>query len=240
MKKLLALLLIVSASTFAYEVSFWDNHPIQINGSFSIGYMKTTDNNVLTVETEDGSQINEQLLNFSVPLTERLTLGAQLISRDFGRYGENDILLDWGYLDYSFNEAVGLRVGRVKLGLGIQGDLWDIDVGRPNISLPWSTYPSNIRDLYSFADGAQIYGNLDVGEAGSISYQFFYGTQQLPKKGTAPSIFINNDNPWEVSKAWDADRLFGGKITWQTPVAGLKLSVSGMHIKIYKILKIYF
>jgi phosphate-selective porin len=149
-----------------------DKFPVQVHGSFGAGYIKSSNNNYMNIESEDGTfQFNDLLLNSTIVLTDSLTAGAQLYSHDLGNFGNNDIKLDWAYLDYNFNEAFGVRLGRVKLGLGIYGNLWDIDAARTGCFLPMSTYMINFRDTLASTDGGQVYGTLPMGPGGSMDYQ---------------------------------------------------------------------
>ncbi|MFH2000258.1 MAG: hypothetical protein ABIK28_11295, partial [Planctomycetota bacterium] len=82
---------------------------INIHGFISQGFMRSNHNNYLT-STKDGSyQFNEVGLNFSTELTENLHAGLQFISRDLGRFGNNEIKLDWAFFDYRWRDWLGVR-----------------------------------------------------------------------------------------------------------------------------------
>ena len=223
---------VLAASVFhakALEFEPWEGHPIDIHGAFSQGYIKTSDNNWFRSHTEDGtSQFREIMLNANIQLTDRLSAGAQFMSRDFLEFGNNEVVLDWANLDYAFNDAIGLRLGRIKLGVGFYGDVWDVDAARTSSFLPLSTYLVHFRDWFIAADGGQFYGTLSLGKAGSLAYQVFVGTQTLPYGESGPEFNVEKNGKTQVTSDLVTDRIYAGKVTWNTPVEGLLLSSTYM------------
>ncbi|MCP4404356.1 MAG: hypothetical protein GY801_44530 [bacterium] len=108
----------------------FDSDGIEIHGFASTGYIKTDQNNYLVL-SEDGSfEFNEAGLNVTTSLSENIRVGMQLFSRDLGDVGNNNIELDWAFLDYQRNEALGLRLGRIKIPMGLYNDTRDDDMLR--------------------------------------------------------------------------------------------------------------
>lgn len=228
MKRIMSIVsaaLLCASAASAYEIDNWENHPIQIHGSFAQGYIYSTENHWLHTDSADGEWgFNDFYLNGSIVLNDSLTAAAQIISRDFGETGNNDLELDWAYFDYNVNDAFGLRVGRVKQALGLYGDYWDLDISRTTINLG-RAYPIPYRDLYVSMDGASAYGSFDLGNAGMLSYDAQYGTKKVDEEDTSlEKIFAefglaNSDD-------FETDYLWGGRLIWDTPVEGLRLAGS--------------
>lgn len=138
---------------------------VDIHGFVSQGYMKTTENKEYMARgTNDGTfQFNEIGINFSTNVTDTLRIGAQFLAFDLGHLGNDDILLDWGYADYSFREYLGIRAGLIKVPYGIYNTTRDLDMLRPGIFLPAALYEEIYRDLVSRIKGIGIYGALPFG-----------------------------------------------------------------------------
>ncbi|MDX9709667.1 MAG: hypothetical protein RBT64_08935 [Trichloromonas sp.] len=83
-------------------------------------------------ESKDGSfQINEFGLTLNGELSDNLRVGLQLLSRDLGAEGNNKINIDWGMADYRWRDWLGVRLGKVKLPIGLYNRGRDSDFLRP-------------------------------------------------------------------------------------------------------------
>ncbi|MGH8592046.1 MAG: hypothetical protein ACREXX_22855 [Gammaproteobacteria bacterium] len=135
----------------------------QVHGFLSQGYFKTSANNVFGNSDENGSlDFTEIGINASWTPLPRLQLSTQLISRRAGEADDGEIELDVGLADYSFLDTAelrfGVRLGRVRVPLGLYNDTRDVAFTRPSILLPQSIYPDITRALSLSADGAMFYG----------------------------------------------------------------------------------
>ena len=82
--------------------------------------MESSGNNFLDSDSEDGTfEINEVGLTFNATVTDKLRIGAQILSRDLGEDGNNDIELDWAFGDYRVTDRFGVRAGKLKLPIGL-------------------------------------------------------------------------------------------------------------------------
>jgi hypothetical protein len=156
-------------------------------------------------------------------VTDRLRLGVQLFARDLGPDGNYRPQLDWYYLDYRFWDFLGLRAGRTKIPFGLYNEYNDIDAARVPILLPQSMYPSDNRELLLAVTGGELYGTLQLGPVGQLEYRayggtFFAGTPAAPNDG----VTIRGVRP---------RYLFGGRLTWFTPLEGLSLGASGQAVR---------
>jgi len=227
----LALLATISTQASAWEIDKWENHPIQIHGSFGQGWITTSNDDLGTFDTDRGTgdfSFNDFVLNGSMVLTDSLTVGAQIISRDFGDVGNNELDLDWAYLDYNINETLGFRAGRIKQPNGLYGDMWDLDIARTTVFLP-PAYSAGFRDLFVSMDGVSAYGEIDMGKAGSLEYTVMYGMKQTRDDGSMEMILealltgLGNEYPVQ------SEYTYGGRLIWNTPVDGLRTSFSIIH-----------
>jgi len=230
-KKLFLLPALIAALALPAVVGAVEINGLSIHGFISQGYLKSDENNYLA-ETKDGTfEFNETAINFSLSPIENLRLGMQFMSRDLGPTRNNDVYMDWGYADYRFADAFGIRVGKVKVPIGLYNQTRDVDFLRTFIWQPQGVYDEGMRDVKDSYEGGSVYGDFGIGSLGDVEYEFAGGTANLD---------INT--PYFVKIASSLDPSGGGStgsgtymkvnwslvpsVRWNTPIEGLRLGTS--------------
>lgn len=229
MLSVICLLLVCNVSP--YSCFAFDMDSIKIHGFLSQGYLQTDHNNFMA-ETEDGTfQFNEFGLNFTTRLSDNLTTGIQFFGRDMGSIGNDEIKVDWAYLDYRWRDWAGLRVGMSKMVYGLYNETRELDMLRTSVILPQSVYVETYRDSNVSVKGFDFYGYLPVKHMGDFSYEFQYGL--LPFKngdGVSQSIESANFSNTLKVESLDSDSAYAYALTWEPPLEGLKLRYSGFEV----------
>ncbi len=196
---------------------------VQVHGFVSQGIASTNDNNWLTMNTSSGSAaMTDMGVNMSVPITDRLRIGAQVYDRDLGELGQWHPSLDWGVADYRFKDWLDFRGGKVKTVAGLYTDTQDLDFLRPFALLPQSVYPIDLRDATLGHLGADVYGRFPVGDRiGSLAYTVFAGHRSDSLHSGYPYLL----SQWEQVKSYGGLQ-YGGDLRWTTAVKGLLLGAS--------------
>ncbi len=198
---------------------------VEVHGFVSQGYAKSEDKNQYPIGDSGGYgslNFNDYAINVSKQITPKLRAGMQIVALDRGTYGKNSLQVDWAYGDYRYQDWLGVRVGKIKIPLGLYNASRDNDYVRNSILLPQGLYTEYYRDLTNSIKGAGVYGNTPVGSLGKISYELNIG-----------SIPINEDSA--LGKAMGATAMGSTnfstnyKLDWETPISGLKVAVSGLH-----------
>jgi len=199
------------------------NFTLGIHGFLSQGYLKSDHNNFLA-ETEKGTfEFREYGVNASSYLTDQLRVGAQLFGRDFGDFGNDEIVLDWGFADYRFQDWLGLRAGRMKVLLGMYNETRDIDMVRTSVFLSESIYNDGFRESFTAVTGLEVYGTVLSDRLGSLSYQLQWGKLRVEKNGGI-SKYILNFFPMEMHDVETSDvYLAGVELNPAAPLDGLRL-----------------
>jgi hypothetical protein len=195
--------------------------PVEVHGFVSQGYIQTTGNNYLADSKRGSFEFSEVGINFSKQLTDRMRVGVQLFAHDLGPLGNYRTRFDWFYLDYKFWDWLGVRAGRTKLPFGLYNESSDIDAARVPVLLPQSVYPVSNRDFLLAQTGGELYGNVPLGEAGSLEYRLYGGT-----------IFYDTSDATLAATNVKIPYIFGGRLMWQTPVEGLQLGGSVQKLRI--------
>jgi hypothetical protein len=116
---LFLLLCLCTASPCAAQ----DLSGIEIHGFVTQGFLYSSHNNYLTMQSSSGSvQWTEGAVSFSDALTDNLRAGIQLHMYQLGQLGGPNIQVDWASGDYRVNDYFGIRAGKVKTAVGLPVD----------------------------------------------------------------------------------------------------------------------
>jgi hypothetical protein len=173
MKKILvgAIALALGAGAHGFAQSLEDLN-IQIHGYATQGFLYTTNNNILTTHSSDGSPAwTEAVLNIGAQPIPKLRIAVQGRYFLLGNFG-NEITLDWAAADYKADDRFGLRFGKVKTPSGLFNDVQDIDPSYIWSLLPQSIYPISSRNSILAHYGGVAYGTLsEGGKLGKLEYR---------------------------------------------------------------------
>lgn len=246
-----ALFIYLSTSLHAFDIG----ESLQIHGFASQGFLISSTNNFMANDSTSGTfAFTDVGVNANWAPTDNLRLGAQLYLRNFGDYTEKDVQIDWALIDYQLKDYLGVKLGKVKLPLGLYNEQRDIDFLRPMIFLPQSIYDESRRDLYLAYLGGGLYGNIPTSNWGDVDYHIFLGKTDYPndsiqQKKTETSLrdAIDRNNAAPPSKQnplipsefhsthRESDQLYGGALIFNSAQIDLKLGITWMHAvtKIY-------
>jgi hypothetical protein len=231
-KSVLILCIIFTAGS-ASAVEFGDismGSDVNIHGYVSQGYMKSTHNNFFA-ETEDGtSEFSEAAFNLGTDVSDNLHLGIQILSRKLGEFGKGDVEIDWAYGDYRWKDWLGVRAGKMKMPHGLHNATRDIDFLRTNIFLPQSVYNEAWRDTVAALQGGELYGDIYLGGAGSLSYQFQGGNSEFPVDSGVATTTSDQTRLASIdfeAKDYYPDYSAATGLVWTTPLDGLRFSLTG-------------
>ena len=198
-----------------------------IHGFISQGYLVSDDHEFYSADTDSGTfEFNEIGINFLTTLNDNLRLGLQLLARDLGEFGNDEVTIDWAYADYRFRNWLGLRVGKVKAPNGLYNQSRDIDAARTTIFLPSGLYSENFREAQLVSKGFALYGNLP----GHIEYLFVYGVFDVPLDGWIVSK-VDGTQPGLKTASVKVDPGYNGALVWETPLEGLRIGATGSKYK---------
>lgn len=198
------------------------NRDVAVHGFWSSGFAYSNHNNYLTMPTSSGDYFGDAAVNVSSQLTEKLHVGAQAYDRHIGKLGEGHLTLDWAFADYRFNREFGVRVGKIKTVSGLYNDTQDDEFLHTWAIMPQSVYPLDLRSNSLAHTGADVYGNIPLRHAGSLSYTLFWGRVSDDK--TSGWYYSNVDIQYPVHYIRTTN--YGGDLRWRTPVHGLTTGFS--------------
>ncbi len=201
-----------------------DDLNIQIHGYATQGFAYTTNNNILTMKSSDGSpQWTDAVVNVTAQPTPKLRVGVQARYMILGNLG-NAITLDWAAVDYKVNDAFGVRFGKVKTPSGLFNETQDIDPSYMWSLLPQGVYPLMSRNSLLSHYGGVVYGTVKLGQKlGKLEYRGWAGGRNLPGDD---GYFLNQTESGETLPNGISWVLTGEALHWKTPVSGLMIGAS--------------
>jgi hypothetical protein len=201
-----------------------DDLNIQIHGYATQGFLYTTNNNILTTTSANGSPAwTEAVVNISAQPDPKLRVSVQGRYFLLGNYG-NAITLDYASADYSVNEKFGVRFGKVKTPLGLLNETQDIDPSYIWSLIPQAVYPISSRNSLLSHYGGVAYGTLKLAnKLGKIEYRGWGGEFVV---GTNDGYLLPQREEGVVFPNGIGGAILGATLHWNTPLPGLMIGAS--------------
>ena len=220
-RTLLGLLLCLWGTGIAAQ----DLGDIQVHGFVTQGFLFSSHNNYLTMQSSRGDfEWTQGVISLSDPLNDNLRVGMQLHMYEMGQLGEPGVDLDWVSGDYKVNDQFGFRAGKVKIPAGLYNDSQDVDALFLWILLPQGMYPVDNWDFDLALLGGEIYGGVNLGKRGGrLQYRGYLGQSRLMSDG---GYIMQLADAGLTFPSPPAGRDFGGDVRWRTPWDGLTVGVS--------------
>jgi hypothetical protein len=199
---------------------------IQIHGYATQGFLYTTQNNIFTTSSSNGSPAwSEAVVNVGAQPIPQLRIAVQARYFLLGNFG-NAITVDFASADYKVNDKLGVRFGKVKTPSGLFNEIQDIDPGYLWSLLPQSFYPVSSRNSNLAHEGGVVYGTLRLGQnLGKLEYRGWGGERVLDSNDGYLSTSGNGNSSFPSGMNW---AMYGGALHWRTPLTGLMVGASGL------------
>ncbi len=246
--------LLLIAIVAVYSYSHAQEFDLYTSGFVSQGFLISSGNHFLVDKSKEGSfELNETGIVVQANPSNQLRVGIQLLARDLGEEGNNQVFVDWAMGDYHWRDYLGIRAGKIKLPLGLYNQGRDIDMLRTSILLPQSVYVEDQRDFVLAQEGISLYGNLPLRGTGYFDYEVYCGTLNVPNpsKGFWGNVFDSNGlfAANEIRRGYATQHgadtatatiqflgsydekvqfpvVYGGAFTWSPSVPGLRLGTT--------------
>lgn len=206
-RRLVSVGLALGFGATAFASDFSDR--FDLHGYGNQDYLQSRGNPYLGTDHHGSWNSNFLGLVMSATLSEKSKLWAQLES------STNDgTRFTWFFVDYQLSDAARVHVGRVKLPLGFYNEIVDVKALQVTSLLP-SLYQTGADMVHDAYNGAGFDYEQDVG-SGHLLWQAWGGNT------------YDTDPPSDTRDR----RAFGGRVTWRTPLDGLKLMVSGYRTQV--------
>jgi len=203
-----------------------DDLNIQIHGYVTQGFLYTTQNNIFTTSSSDGSPAwTEAVVNVGAQPIPKLRIGVQARYFLLGNFG-NAITLDWAAADYKFDDRIGVRFGKVKTPSGLFNEIQDIDPSYMWSLLPQSIYPITSRNGNLAHYGGVVYGTVGLQQAGKLEYRAWGGEREIAGDDGYWISFVESGI---TIPNGIGGPIYGGALHWKAPLRGLMLGASYAH-----------
>lgn len=146
---------------------------LQVHGFLSQGWVLSQGNNVngSSDDSHGSGEFRELGVNASWRPLGALLVSGQMAAVEAGKAIDEDVLLEYGLVDYTALQGergrLGTRAGKLKLPIGFYNDSRDVVFTRPGILLPNSVYleTNGARAFGYFSlESAALYGDWYAGD----------------------------------------------------------------------------
>ncbi|HEX4350754.1 MAG TPA: hypothetical protein VH251_10210 [Verrucomicrobiae bacterium] len=228
----------VAGLAAAFGARAFEVHPLGTNlpavdfhGLVSQGFLYSDTYNYLDTDTKNGSfRYTEAGVNASMNPFPRTHVAIQGFMFDVGDAGKYQPFLDYASIDYTFNDYIGLRGGRIRKPGGIYNHIQDVDLARTYVMLPQGIYDARFRDLDATLDGGEVFGNIPLSKAGSLSYEAYCGLVNVSDDSGLYGVINNSLFGGKVS-SFDQFLVPGYQLWWNTPLDGLRFGASLSYVE---------
>ena len=219
-------LILTAGQVRSAELKLGENlPPVDFHGFLSQGFLYSGDYNYLGDSSHGSFKFTEVGLNASLNPFPRTRVSAQAFTFDVGPAGEYNVFLDYGLVEYTFGDYLGIRLGRIRRPEGIYNHIQDVDLARTWVLLPQGMYNARWRDAYASLDGGEFFGSIPLNKAGSLSYEAYSGLQRPRLNGGLALQKANLPPYWPL--VWiNAPTMYGVQLWWNTPLDGLRLGMA--------------
>ena len=210
----------------AYDLSVGTNlPPVEVHGFFSQGFLDSSKYNYLVDSSRGSFLFTEMGVNLSFNPFPRTRIAIQAFDFDVGNVNNYDPFLDYALVEYTLNDEIGIRAGRIRRPGGIYNSIQDIDLARTFVLLPQGIYDARWRDWSASLDGGELFGNISLGKAGGLSYEGYAGVVNMNDNGGLGRE-IQPDFAGGTFNGINSTPTFGTQLWYNTPVDGLRFGAS--------------
>lgn len=176
------------------------------NGFGNQDYRRSTANSYMGADTNGTWDNNFLGLVMSGKINDKARVWAQLQANT-----ARSARFTWMFVDYQLNDSVSVHMGRIKFPFGLYNETISTQALRPSIAEP-VVYAEAGDMTYNAYHGVGLDWNKGLGASGSVLLQVFGG-----------NIYVEPEHKEAMLR--DAG-LIGGRVTYNTPVSGLRLMLS--------------
>lgn len=194
---------------------------LEVHAFFNQAWAKS-DGSVIEGIPEDGTTDYRTLalqFRYAITLDDVLVVQLQNESRGESLVDEvrDEIEVDWAFYEHRFNESAGLRLGRVRVPLGIYNEIRDVGTLLPFFEPPEGIYSDGLFTQES-VDGAALYYQLTPAAGWRLTLDGYYGEWDR-------QLVLPTDVQVDLSHA---DGGAGLQAWLETPVDGLRFGLGGL------------
>jgi hypothetical protein len=174
---------------------------VQLHGYGHVGALNTDSNSYLNANNGTTWDYKDLALLFTGKINERSNAWIELFSIE----GKNRV--DWAFVDYQVANGPLLRLGQIKLPIGLYNEIRDIEFIRPSSLQP-----------FLYQESVDITSEAYRGAGLAYDHEFGRG-------GLTWDIYGGETVEYDTGEHKHTG-LLGGRVSYQTPVEGLRAMLS--------------
>ena len=176
---LLPIILFWSGLVYGYDIG-----PVKMHGFVSQGFSLSSGNNFLGESTSGSFDLTMGAVNFLWSPDPGIYFSTQIISRNYGDsvINEEELEIDYGLAGFDLfangTTEIDLRLGLLKIPMGIFGKTRDIPITYSGVILPQVIYPEWRRNSFLRSKGAALEFN-NMSQWGAFNFEAQFGEVRM-------------------------------------------------------------
>src|SRR5450631_3225147 len=139
--------------------------------------------------------------------------------------------ITWMFVDYQYSDDLSAHVGRVKFPWGIYNEYIDTRALQLSVGTPFA-YSGEADMAYDAYNGFGVDYAVHLARSGTLLMQGFAGNIYNPPAAVWTPAFPNQVSNQNERAITSVHHVIGGKITWETPLDGLRLMLSANQTRV--------
>jgi hypothetical protein len=215
-----------TVAVVAIAPAFAEEDRFSLHGFGNQDYWKSTANSINGSGGPGAWDNNFLGLVMSAKVSDRSKVWAQVQANS-----RQNVRFTWMFVDYAFSDDLRGQVGRIKFPQGIYNEYIDTRALQVAATKPLA-YSLEADLNYDALNGVALTYDLSLNRSGRLQIQVFGGNLFNPSEVSASAPYPAQFQLDNLEAATEDHHVFGGMLTWETPVDGLRVLVSGNRTKI--------
>lgn len=198
---------------------------LQVHAFLNQAWGKTDGHQIEGIPEDGTTDYRTLALQFRYAITLDDILVVQLQNEARGQSPLDDVRdeieVDWAFYEHRFTEDTGIRLGRVRVPLGIYNEIRDVGTLLPFFEPPEGIYSDGLFTQESL-DGVAFYHHLQPADGWRLTLDGYYGEWER-------RLVFPTDDKVDFSRADDG---IGAQLWLETPLDGLRFGLGGLRYKV--------
>lgn len=225
--------LLISAAMFTLPGMLLGEGKLNVHGYLNQAFAIAIDREYLGIPEEGTFDYRNLALQFRYDAGEENTFVVQFSHRRLGTSPvmevEEEVVLDWAFYEYHFNQQTFFRAGKIQVPFGIYNELRDVGTLLPFYKIPIALY-GEARYVSETVDGLALSHTFRRSSPWEIKIDIYGGHWSLFEWQKTP----NGSGPPTVTFGYPhMENALGGQLWLSPPLDWLRLGLGGFrgHVK---------
>ena len=200
---------------------------LSVHGYLNQAFAISRSHQIFGIPTDGTTDYRNLALQFRYELNEDDNLTIQLNHSRSGLNpvfaGDDDVQLDWAYIQHNFSEKTSVKIGKIQMPFGIYNEIRDVGVLLPFYNLPYAPYGEGSY-MGETIDGFNLSHSFTGWSPWELSFSFYGGHWEWVE--WQRSIELGTGAIIDLVATAKVNNALGTQVWLSTPISGVRLGVN--------------